>query len=236
MKAKLILTSLISILCSFGFAQTYVDPYVESVGDRICFITKVEVTKQNTIVSFEHLNNNGWIRLDPAIFIRTNTGKKLNYVKSEDIPLVPGQYNFAPGEQKHAFKVYFEPLPKKVKEFDLIEVESGGQYDFNFYGVNLNKKRTSDSQKPHFTERRIETEVVLTPPPPPGDMVRGFAEMYKATIDSYLNYLKQPKKLKELAQINKDYYDALIEVGFSKEQALQILISTSLFPSMNGGK
>ncbi len=235
MKAKLFLTSLVSILCSFGFAQTYVDPYVESVGDRICFITKVEVTKQNTIVSFEHLNNNGWIRLDPGIFIRTNTGKKLNYLKSEDIALVPDQYNFAPGEQKHAFKVYFEPLPKKVKEFDVIEVESGGQYDFNFYGVNLNKKRTSDSQKPHFTERTIQTEVVLTPPPPV-DMTTGFAEMYKAAIDPYLNYLKQPKKLKELAQINKAYYDALVEVGFSKEQALQILISTSLFPNANGGK
>jgi len=239
MKFTFPLTLLFILFFSSAFSQTYETPYVESVGDRICYITKVEFTKQYTIVSFEHLNNNGWIRLDRNIHIKTPDSKRYKYIKSEGISIAPETYNFKEGETRHAFTVYFEPLPKSVKVFDILEVEPGSRFDFNFYGVDIKKKRTSDEQAPHFPEdKRITTETILTPPPPAdfmnklGDM---YKDIYKSSIEASINYFKQPNVMKELAQLSKAYYDALLAEGFTKDQALQILISTSFVPKVAGG-
>lgn len=235
MKPTFLFTFFLVLSFASVFSQTYQNPYVESVGDRLCFITKVEYTKQHTIVSFEHLNNNnGWIRLAQNIHIKTPEGKRYNYIKSEGISIAPAMDHFTEGENKRAFTVYFEPLPKKVKVFDILEVVPGSRYDFNFYGVNIEKKRTSDEQTAHFSEdKQHSTEVTLTPPSP-HDFMNGMGDMYKnilkSSIEASLNYFKQPGVLKELAKLNKTYYDALIAEGFTREQALQILISTSFIP------
>ncbi|WP_256009837.1 hypothetical protein [Desertivirga xinjiangensis] len=238
MKSKLLLTGLLLFFFVTGFSQVYENPYVGSVGDGICYITKVEFTKQHTIVSFEHLNNNGWIRLDPKIYINTPDGKRYHYVKSEGISISPQMYYFKPDEKKHSFIVYFQPIPSDTRLFDIIEVEPGTKFDFNFYGVDLTKKRTSDEQTSHFPEDKY-TDVVLTPPPPPkfmnnfGDM---YKEIYKSSIDVHLNYLGQPEILKKLAQISRSYYEALVAAGFTKEQAMQIVIAAPLIPNSPAGK
>lgn len=233
MKSTLLLTTSLLFFVISGFSQVYEKPYIESVGDRICFITKVELTKQHTIISFEHLNNNGWIRLDRNIYITTPDKKRYHYIKSEGISISPEKYNFKPDEQRHSFTVYFDPLPADTRLFDVIEVEPGTKFDFNFYGVDLTKKRTSDEQTPHFAEDKY-TNVVLTPPPPPafmnnfGDM---YKEIYKSSLDVHMNYLGQPEVLKKLAQLSRSYYEALVAAGFTKEQAMQILIATPLVPN-----
>lgn len=238
MKFTLPLSILFVLFFNAAFSQTYEKPYVASVGDRICYITKVEYTKQYTVVSFEHLNNNGWIRLDRNIHIKTPDNKRYNYIKSEGISIAPEMYYFKEEEEKHAFTVYFEPLPKSVKVFDILEAVPGSRYDFNFYGVDINRKRISDEQVSHFIEDKVVTETILTPPPPEdfmnrmGDM---YKEVFKSSIEASLNYFKQPHVMKDLAKLSKAYYDALLAEGFTKDQALQILTSTSFVPKTAGG-
>nr|WP_294898535.1 hypothetical protein [uncultured Pedobacter sp.] len=217
------------LLFHSAFAQTYEKPYVESVGDRLCYITKVEFTKRNTIVSFEHLNNKGWIRLSDHIQIRTPENKSYHYIKSEGISIAPEMYHFKADEQKHAFTVYFEPLPKNTKIFDVIEVEPGSKFDFNFYGINLEKQRTTDLQIPHFQAREITDTVLVSPPPPPfsaGFTANSFKEIYQSSLQGLTDYFKQPEVLKEQAHLRKAFYDALLAEGFTSEQAMQILVST----------
>lgn len=238
MKTKLYLTFLLSWLVTASFCQSFEKPYVESVGDRLCYINKVELTKDFTIISFEHLNNNnGWIRLNPGIKIKSGS-KEFAFLKAEGIPLDPDSYQFADGVEKHAFKVYFQRIPKEIKLFDVIEAEPGTRYDFNFYGVDLKKKRLSDVQTSHFLKDSIvSTEMVLSPPSSTDGKLDGFnfgnmlKDIYSSAIDSYITYLKTPGKLVEIAKLNKEYYDALISAGFSKEQAMQILVSTPLIPN-----
>lgn len=236
MKPTFPLTLLFVLFFASAFSQTFQNPYVETVGDRLCFITKVEFTRQHTIISFEHLNNNnGWIRLSPNIHLKTSDGKKYNYIKAEGISIAPAKDQFTEGEEKRAFTVYFQPLPKNVKVFDILEAVPGSRYDFNFYGVNIARKRTSDVQQPHFGEMNTDNVFLERPTPPISpDFMNGMGDMYKnilkSSIEASVSYFKQPGVLKELAKLNKTYYDALIAEGFTKEQALQILISTSFIP------
>ena len=229
MKFTFLFSCLFIALFHTALAQTFEKPDVESVGDRLCYITKVELNKQYTIISFEHLNNNGWIRLSDHIQIKTPENKNYPYIKSEGISIAPEMYHFKAGEQKHAFKVYFAPLPKDTKIFDVIEVEPGTKFDFNFYGVNLEKQRTSDTQNPHFQTR--ETTVLLSPPPPldlsAGLTANSFKDIYQSSIQGLTDYFKQPEVLKEQAHLRKAFYDALVAEGFTSEQAMQILVSTA---------
>lgn len=226
MKLILLIPSLLILFFNTAFSQSYENPYVESVGDRLCYITKVEFTKQYTIVSFEHLNNKSWIRLSKDIKINTTDDKSYHYIKSEGISIAPDVYNFKEGEEKHAFTVYFEPLPKSTKIFDVLEVEPGTKFDFNFYGVNIQKKRTSDTQIAHFKTTDV-TDVVISAPYPNDFMANGLQEMFQSSMEASVNYFKQPKVMKEQAELRKAFYDALVTEGFTSEQAMQILISTS---------
>lgn len=56
-------------------------------------------------------------------------------------------------------------------------------------------------------------------------------------LNSSMEYYSQPGKLTELAKMNKNYYDALIKEGFTKEQAFQIIVSNPLVSKgVSGGK
>lgn len=43
-------------------------------------------------------------------------------------------------------------------------------------------------------------------------------------MDGYLDYFAQPETAKKLATFQKNYYDALIEKGFTKEQAFELVL------------
>ena len=49
-------------------------------------------------------------------------------------------------------------------------------------------------------------------------------EIGTKVIDGYLDYLAKPQTTKKLATFQKNYYDALVEQGFTKEQAFELLL------------
>ena len=66
------------------------------------------------------------------------------------------------------------------------------------------------------------------------DSVNGIdmSSMYKAliqvTIESKLDYYESSDALQRTAALTKRYYDALVDEGFTKEQALKIVIEIPL--------
>jgi hypothetical protein len=51
------------------------------------------------------------------------------------------------------------------------------------------------------------------------------AQMAASSLEGTLTTLAKPENAERLADFTKNYYDALIKRGFSKEQALQIVIA-----------
>lgn len=49
-------------------------------------------------------------------------------------------------------------------------------------------------------------------------------EMATKVIDGYLDYLAKPQTTKKWATFQKNYYDALIEQGFTKEQVFELVL------------
>ncbi|EKD28703.1 MAG: hypothetical protein ACD_79C00239G0003 [uncultured bacterium] len=52
--------------------------------------------------------------------------------------------------------------------------------------------------------------------------------MIEKGLNTMLNFLIKPDTAQKLAMFSKNYYDALIKSGFSKEDALDILKSSNL--------
>lgn len=61
-----------------------------------------------------------------------------------------------------------------------------------------------------------------------GAMVPIIERMADAIIESRLNAGAKPETANRIAAFNKNLYDALIRQGFSKDEALQIMVSTPL--------
>ena len=64
-----------------------------------------------------------------------------------------------------------------------------------------------------------------------------YANMVKSMMNAQFDYFKQPGKIAELANMNKQYFDALIKEGFTNDQALKIVTSNGLLSkssSING--
>ena len=56
--------------------------------------------------------------------------------------------------------------------------------------------------------------------------------MYEAVLNSVHTYLAKPETAERLASFAKNYYDALVKKGFTKEQALEIVIEAGI-PTMS---
>src|SRR5213083_779049 len=52
--------------------------------------------------------------------------------------------------------------------------------------------------------------------------------MMEAMMEGMLRVMARPENADRLATFTKNYYDALIRKGFTKEQALQIVIATGM--------
>lgn len=227
MKKPYLILLILLITSITSFAQVIINPYVETVDDQLCYITKIETTDKFTIVSFEHKNNQGWVRLGTKIYIETPDHTKYEYVKSEGIPIAPEKHEFKEGEESLKFKVFFKPLPKNTKSINIIE-NAGDRYSFNFYGVDLEKSRTSDFQRPHTPI----AQAPLSKSDFPGAMLSAIGPAYnmlmKAILNTSLEFYNEPGKLAELAKLNKNYFEALRKEGFTKKQALKIMTSSPL--------
>lgn len=248
----------ILLLPAITYCQSITMPAVGYSEDHSTRITKVEVTKTNTVVTFKHISRGkgAWVQLNKSIYLQDAKGEeRYNYIRSEGIPLRPARLTTDKDYQEIEFKVYFEKLKPGTKEINVIErarslpEQTAGTTFFNYYNVSLSKSAP--------IEQHVKlTDVVLMPPPEMGNMqirrstadstnidpsamMNNFAPMmgnvYTSMLDAQLKIYSRPETTEKLARITKNYYDALIKVGFSEDAALKIITSKSLI-SMDGGK
>ena len=59
--------------------------------------------------------------------------------------------------------------------------------------------------------------------------------MAEATMETTLWALSKPEAAERLATFSRNYYDALIKKGFTKDEALRIVLSVGI-PQSGGGK
>ncbi len=254
MKKILSLSALLIMACLPLFAQTIDNPQVEHSDDMSSFITKIETNKQYTIVSFECTahNENSWIQLNKEIFIQTDVDNKhYNYVKSENIVMVPGRHNFAKAGEKLLFTVYFEKIPQEAKSIDIIEragTRQNGIGYFNYYNVSLTKSRAitpvtaANLMVPERSlDRMISRNETLNSGTNMMNIMNSMGPMFgnltKSMMDAEIDYYKQPGKITEVARLNREYFDALVKQGFNEDQALKIITSESLLHKTTmGGK
>ncbi|WP_413668070.1 hypothetical protein ACEN9X_26910 [Mucilaginibacter sp. Mucisp86] len=238
------------IVAAQAFAQNITTPNVEQKDDQSTIIKKIETNSQYTIVTFENYayQDNAWVQLNKEIFIQTDlSNAHYDYVKSENIAIVPNKDILKKVGDKLEFKVYFKKIPAAAKSIDIIEhagLHKSGISYFNFYNVSLTEQAN--------TSKHVKiTDVVLLPPPPVAadtaastDLFYGgpsndmqnamssmgpmYASMAKSVLDAQLAYFKQPGKIAEIAKLNKDYFDALVKVGFNYDQALKIITANGL--------
>ena len=242
MKKILLIPFLLLMLSINSSAQSIENPSVENSDSPSSRIVKIETTPNFTIVSFEETaaNNSSWVRLSKDIFVQTNVSDKhYHYIKSENIAIAPEKTTVKNAGDKLLFKVYFERIPRTTTTIDVIE-KAGAQSFFNFYNVSLTK-----------SQKVLTTDVVLIPPPPlstsninfnnemagvMGSMGPMLTTMTTAMMDAQVKYYKQPGIITEIAKLNKQYFDALVNEGFTQDQALKIITTESLLPkaSMSG--
>lgn len=61
-------------------------------------------------------------------------------------------------------------------------------------------------------------------------------EMFDTVMDKVQERLAKPETAESCAAFVKNYYDALLEQGFNKEDALKIVTATGIPRLMPGGK
>ncbi|SEM64272.1 hypothetical protein SAMN05192574_101300 [Mucilaginibacter gossypiicola] len=231
------------IIVAQAFAQNIITPKIEQKDDQSTIIKKIETNNIYTIVTFvgHAYQDNAWLQLNKEIFIQTDlSNAHYDYVKSESIAMVPDKNILKKAGDKLEFKVYFKKIPAAAKSIDIIEhagLSKPGISYFNFYNVSL-------------IEQAPKIDVVLLPPPPVqrdtasagifngspaidmqnamNSMVPMYASIARSVLDAQIAYYKQPGKIAEIAKLNKDYFDALVKVGFNYDQALKIITSNSL--------
>ncbi|MEO6521445.1 MAG: hypothetical protein ABIN91_07205 [Mucilaginibacter sp.] len=261
MKLKSLLL-FITLCPAIAYCQSVTMPQVGYAEAHNTTVTKIEVTKTNTVVSFKHTfpNPGAWVEINKGIYLQDANGEeKYNYIKSEGIPLKPNKITATKDGQEVSFKVYFQKLKSGTKAINIVErahyifEQPGTNFYFNFYNVSLTKSA------PAVNERVKVTDVVLMAPPRgakneikqdtafnvssnfTAPMPKGIMDgvgpmmgsMYSSILDAQLKVYSKPETTAKLAQVTKNYYDALIKVGFSEEAALKIITSKSLI-SMDG--
>lgn len=251
MKKTLFMVVALSAIRLASFAQSVVNPIVHYPENTNTTITKIETNAQFTIVSFENVaaTDNSWAEVNKEIFIQTDQGNEhYNFVKAENITIAPTRTTIAKAGEKLSFKVYFKKVPAATKSIDVVEragINGDGYSFFNFYGVSLTESL------PEGTKVKV-TNVVLLPPPPVNPdntganqmqnamnaMVPMYSSMAKSMLDANISYYKQPGKIAELAKLNRDYFKALVKEGFSYQEAITLMTSSSLFlrPSSISGQ
>jgi len=150
---KLTLSLIFLFINLAGYTQITLNPEIESQGAHNLIMKQVEITKNNTIISFVYTSrfsgnispllmqpgNNGWVSIQPEIQI-IGVGGKRNFkmVKTEGIPVEPEKHYLSFKNEKIFFKVYFQKLDPGIEKFDLFECVSGDRIIcFNFYGVKV---------------------------------------------------------------------------------------------------
>lgn len=259
MKKLLTVIALLVIAALPAIAQTIDYPAVENRDDRNTTIKKIETDSQYTVVSFETIasSDNSVVQLNKEIYLQTDASNvHYNYLKSENIAIVPAKQTLSNTGDKLVFKVYFKKIPPEAKFINITEragPNNGKVSFFNFYNVSLTKSQLANTQFSTSSKGYtfgtgtavvIDSAIVQAPAAirigssymnnEITDAMKAMEPMMSkiATVmmDAQLNYYKQPGKMAEVAKLNKVYYDALRKEGFSSDDALKIITSDSIMP------
>lgn len=248
MKKNFILFVILLTASLSSFAQNIVNPLIESSSTENNAIIKIETDKLHTIVSFEYTaaSDDTWARIDKGIYLRTPDGKRYNFVKAENITLAPTQTKLTNAGDKLSYKVYFQKLPATAKTIDIVEKANPkpGENYFNYQNVSL----TEVAPPAPVITKATTTDFTFNSPKGTttnlgGDMMGAMTAMgpmlttmATSMMDAQLNYYKQPGKLAEVAKLHKQYFDELVNAGFTSDQALKIITADSLLPKTSGVK
>ena len=124
-------------------AQTINNPLVRTRDDGNTIIKRIETNSNYTIVSFQTTaaTDNSWVQLNKEIYLQTDiSNAHYNYIKSENIAIVPQKQILNNAGDKLVFRVYFKKIPPAAKSVNIIErsgANNGNVTYFNFYNVSL---------------------------------------------------------------------------------------------------
>src|SRR6266700_1369391 len=71
---------------------------------------------------------------------------------------------------------------------------------------------------------------------PTAEAVQMMSQMAAVMLESTLTTLAKPENAERLADFTKNYYDALLKRGFTKEQALQLVAAIGMPRPMAAGR
>lgn len=186
-------------MSQFINAQTYY-PNINSQSEKNLKIKKVERNSSSTIIEFEYTRTESegiYIYLSPpnsdgAYYIQAN-GIKFLLLSTEGIANKDAVTIAYPN--KHVvFSAIFEPLPKSITKFDLIEGISG---TWNFYGVDISNSNNSNTKPEKIISSSKTSDTLYFDSKWKGVKTRGAAAFYRIiNLDSNGN----------ISGLVKDYY------------------------------
>lgn len=124
--------------------ETYVfkNPVAQHTPGEHVGIEKISLANDFTRIDFVYITpkqyvNGGWIQIDPQCFIRPiGSDARYKKVQAINIPIATAKYYFQNKGRAHHFTLLFPPLPKSVKQIDIIEKLAERTF-FNFFSVAL---------------------------------------------------------------------------------------------------
>ena len=153
------------------------DPQYADKSQSYLFISKIELTPEYTIVSFDMDNTK-----QGETFIMACNSFKLMYkrkkvaklVKTSNIPIqdvIKKPFECADSEtsrkvrsgQRVSFKLYFTPIPKDADFIDVIEYNGTKSCEFDVYQVDVRRKTPTKPQTPPLAQRGTKTPSVPKP-------------------------------------------------------------------------
>jgi hypothetical protein len=153
------------------------DPQYADKSQAYLFISKIELTPEYTIVTFDMDNTK-----QGETFIMACNSFKLMYkrkkvaklVKTDNIPIqdvIKRPFECADSEtsrrvrsgQRVSFKLYFTPIPKDADFIDVIEYNGTKECEFDVYQVDVRRKTPTKPQQPVLAQRATKTPPVQKP-------------------------------------------------------------------------
>lgn len=130
------------LLSTATFAQTKIieNPEFESCNTTMFEINKVEINDSETVLHCDGFGRpDSWIRLTSGSYLKDQSGKRYKYIRSEGFEM--DKQVFMPASGMVSFKLFMEPLGKKVTSFDFREGEQSDQ--FQILGIKTDKTKST---------------------------------------------------------------------------------------------
>ncbi|MBE6303637.1 MAG: redoxin domain-containing protein [Bacteroidales bacterium] len=140
MKQKILFSIVVTLLlaaCTNTNGNKVVEfPLIEAANTTVFKIEKVELTDTATVLNVRGIHRpHYWIKFSSSVHLVAQD-KEYKLIGSEGIE--PDKELFMPADGDSCFTLFYEPLPKDCKQFDLIE--GANDDDWKIYGIDLTGK------------------------------------------------------------------------------------------------